>query len=110
MVAIVVVINLLIALFGFWLACKVWRLRRTLSQAADAIALAERNTHHVLGNAPTAILRGQLGTQELRQTYQQLQPKVRQAQQALALLSLSQTILSRRFLLRRIKKSTATRR
>lgn len=110
MVMVVVVINLTIALLGFYLTWQVWRLRQAFSQAADALTVAERNTHRVLHKAPEAILRGQLSTQELRRTYQQLQPKVRQAKQALALLNLSQTLLTRGLLPLRIRKSAARRR
>ena len=113
MVTVVIVINVLIALFGFYTAWQVWRLRQALSQATDALIVAERNTHQVLHQAPEAILRKQLSAQELRRTYQQLEPKFRQARQALALISLSQTVLGRRswFLAmpRRVKKPAPKR-
>lgn len=113
MVTVVIVINVLIALFGFYIAWQVWRLRQALSQATDALIVAERNTYQVLHRAPEAILRKQLSAQELRRTYQQLEPKFRQARQALALISLSQTVLGRRswFLAapRCIKKPVAKR-
>lgn len=93
----VVVVNVLLALFCFYVAWQVWQLRRALSQAADALLAAEKNTHNVLYGAPQAILGGQVGTRQLRQQYQQLKPKYQQVRQALTLLSLGNTILRGRF-------------
>ena len=92
----VVVINLLLALFCFYLAWKVWQFRRAIANAADALLVAERNTHKVLHGAPNAILKGQIGTSQFRQRYQQLEPHYQKARQALALLSVGQTVWRRR--------------
>jgi hypothetical protein len=92
----VVVINLLLALFCFYLAWKVWQFRRAIANAADALLIAEQNTHNVLHGAPDAILKGQIGTSQLRQRYQQLEPQYQKARQALALLSIGQTIWRQR--------------
>lgn len=114
MLATVVVINVLLAIGCFYIAWRVWKLRLALSKAADALIAAELSTHKVLSGAPEAILRGQMGSRQLRQSYQQLEPKFRQARQAIALLSLGNTILSRQFsflpLPRLNKKAIAKRR
>jgi hypothetical protein len=96
MLATVVVINVLLAIGCFYVAWRVWKLRLALSRAANALIAAERSTHKVLSGAPEAILKGQMGSRQLRQSYQQLEPKFQQARQALALLSLGNTVLSRR--------------
>jgi uncharacterized membrane protein YccC len=96
LVVIVVVINVLLATYGFYLAWQIWRLRQALSRAADALTAAEHSAAQVLQGAPEAILKGEIGTQELRSRYQDLQPKLRQAQQALTLLRLSQRVLGGR--------------
>lgn len=93
----VVVLNMLLALFCFYVAWQVWQVRRALSQAADALLMAEQNTHSVLSGAPQAILEGQTGAQQLRQQYQQLKPKYQQVRQALTLLTLGSTVLRGRF-------------
>lgn len=96
MVTLVVTINLLLALGCFYLAWKVWQFRRAIAIAADALLIAEQRTHAVLHGAPDAILRGQVGTHQLRQRYQQLEPQYQQVRKALALLSLGQTVWRRR--------------
>jgi len=96
MLMMVVVINLLLALFCFYLAWKVWQFRRAIANAADALVIAEKNTHKVLHGAPSAILKGQIGTSQLRQRYQQLEPQYQKVRQALALLSIGQTVWNQR--------------
>ncbi|MBI4783395.1 MAG: hypothetical protein HY785_19070 [Oscillatoriophycideae cyanobacterium NC_groundwater_1537_Pr4_S-0.65um_50_18] len=90
MVTSVIAINLLIALLCLCAARKVWRLSKIWATAANALVIAEQNTHRVLSGAPEAIARGQTGTQELRQQYRQLELQVQKAQQLLALTGLSQ--------------------
>lgn len=90
---IVVVLNVLLALYGFQLARQFWRLRRSFSQAADRLIVAEQVTHKVLHGAPEAIRRGQLNARQLRDRYQQLEPKLRQAQRALAIIGIGRSIL-----------------
>ena len=92
MVTLVVTINLLLALGCFYLAWKMRQFRRAIARAADALSIAEKNTHAALHGAPDAILKGQLGTRQLRSRYQQLEPQYQQARRALALLSLGQTV------------------
>ncbi|MCU0550254.1 MAG: hypothetical protein MUC48_12965 [Leptolyngbya sp. Prado105] len=100
----VIVLNLALALYGFYLTWHMWRLRQAFSRAADALVVAERQTHQVLYGAPDAIGRHQIGAQNLRQTYRQLVPKVRQAQQALALLGMGRSIFRPPLLNPRAKK------
>jgi len=92
MVIPVIVMNLLIALFCLYAARKVWRLSKILATAADALVRAERCTHAVLSGAPEAISRGQVGTQQLRLQYRQLELQIQQTQQILALTGLSQFV------------------
>jgi hypothetical protein len=96
MVTVVVIINLLLALLCLYGAWYLWLLRRAFAQAAEALSMAERNTHAALYGAPPAIIQGQIGVQQLRVQYHQLGPKLRQAQQALAVLGWSQSLWQRR--------------
>lgn len=95
MLTLVITFNLLLALGCFYLAWKVWRFRQTIATVADALLLAEKNTHAVLHSAPDAILKGQIGTYQLRQSYQRLEPQYQQVRRALTLLSLGQTVWRR---------------
>jgi hypothetical protein len=105
----VIVLNLALATYGFYLTWQMWKLRQAFSRAADVLILAEQNTHRVLYGAPGAIERRQLGAQRLRQTYRQLEPQVRQAQQALALLGMGRSLLLNPLLNPSLKKSATKR-
>lgn len=109
MVVVVVLLNLLLALYLLHLTLHVWRLRRSFSQATNALIIAERSTHAVLHGAPQAILNGQLTTRELKENYRQLQPKLQRARRALALVSMGRSLFLNPALTRRLKKSATTR-
>jgi monoamine oxidase len=96
MLHLIVTLNLLLAVFCLYVAGRIWQFRRALAQATEALTIAERNTHNVLCGAPEAIIRGQIGTRQLRQSYQQLQPQLARAKQAFALVSFSQSVWQRR--------------
>jgi hypothetical protein len=96
MLIVVVGLNVILALFCFYVAWRTWQLRQALSSAADALIAAEESTHNVLHNAPEAILNGQIGTRQLRQSYRQLEPKFQQVRQALLLISVGNTVLRKR--------------
>ncbi len=104
MVAIVVVLNVGLALYGLQLTRQVWRLRRALAKASDTLIAAEHKTHAVLSGAPEAIRKQQLTAHQLRQKYQQLEPKFQQARQALIVLGLGRSLLPR---IARSRKSAA---
>lgn len=90
MVTVVIVINVVLALLCLYTAWQVLKFRRVLAQVTATLSAAERSTHRTLYRAPEAILKGQAGTQYLRQQYRQLQMQLGLVQQILALLSLGQ--------------------
>jgi hypothetical protein len=92
MVAVVIGLNVLIATGCLSVAWQVWRLRSALSNAADALILAERATHQVLSGAPQGIGRGETGVYHLRQQYRQLEVKLLRVQKILKLLGLGQLV------------------
>lgn len=92
MVTVVIALNGLITLLCLYAAWRVWKLRRVLAAAADALILAEKNTHAVLANAPRGIGTKQQGTRQLRQQYRQLEMQLLKAQQALELAGLSRFV------------------
>jgi hypothetical protein len=92
MVIVVIGINLLIAILCLYAARQVWQLRQILSRAADALTMAERNTHAVLAGAPAAIAQRQGGTHQLRQQYRRLELQLLNAQKILALTGLSRFV------------------
>lgn len=91
MVTVVLMLNGLIAALCWYVVWQVWMLRRTLSDVADALLVAEENTHNVLYGAPEAIATAQKGTYQLRQSYQRLLVQIVKLQQVLALLTAGQS-------------------
>ncbi|MFQ3615937.1 MAG: hypothetical protein SNJ57_03700 [Cyanobacteriota bacterium] len=92
MLTAVVVLNFSLALFGLYAAWWVWRLGQDLRQVADRLTHAERQTYCTLQGAPVAIAQGQTNLHQLRQQLQQIGPQVQRLRQAIALVSLAQSL------------------
>lgn len=105
----VIVLNLSLALYGFYLTWQMRNLRQVFSKAADALILAEQSTHNLLSGAPEGIERRELGVHQLRQNYRQLQPKLQQAQKALALIGMGRSMFFNPRLSKRLGKSATKR-
>lgn len=88
MIAVAVSLNLLVALFCFYVAWRLWRLSKTLGAVADALTNWDRNTHNTLNPTvtPPFILRGKVGTARLRLSYGQLQRQLQRLNQVLAVV------------------------
>ena len=102
----VLVCNVLIGLACLVTAWQLWRFKQRLAKAANTLSSFERSVYRVLHRAPDAIGRGHAGIHQLREQYQGLEPQLQRAQQALALLSLGQTLWQRRFLITSRARST----
>jgi hypothetical protein len=89
-IAVAISLNILIALFCFYVAWRLWRLQHTLSAIADSLLSWERSTHRVLNPEviPPAILLGQSGTARLRSQYANLQRQLQQLRKVMYLVSL----------------------
>ncbi len=97
MVTVVVIINMLISLMLFYVAWRVWQLKRRLVKIADTLTAAERSTHAVLHRAPNAIYKGQQNVHNLRQTNQALEQQIQQVRQIFRLLIFGQQVWLRYF-------------
>jgi hypothetical protein len=89
-IALAVSLNLVVALFCFYVAWRLWRLSKTLGAAADALVNWDRKAHKILDPAviPPAILRGQSGTAYLRQSYSLLQFQLLRLEQVMGIVNL----------------------
>ena len=96
MLTAVVIINLLISLVGFYIAAKVWKIRRTIARLEMRIAGMERRSSNVLSTSPGFLAKRQQGARQLRRRYQQLELQLQQVQQLLGLLGLGRTLWPRR--------------
>ncbi|HIK29737.1 MAG TPA: hypothetical protein IGS17_18900 [Oscillatoriales cyanobacterium M59_W2019_021] len=90
------IVNIAIALFGFYVAWNVWQIGRVLARVADLLLEVERSTDRVLQGAPPPILTGQVGTRQLRYRYQLLVCYLARLHQILALLNWGKRAWQRR--------------
>ncbi|MDX2096161.1 MAG: hypothetical protein SFW36_00160 [Leptolyngbyaceae cyanobacterium bins.59] len=93
MVFVIIGMNLLIAIAGFYAAWRIWKIRRVLAGVADALTSYERTTDRGLSVSPPAILKAQRGTRSLRQQYRRLEGQIQKTQQILALLLYLQSLI-----------------
>lgn len=96
MIILVVIFNTLLALLNFYIAWRVWKMRRVLAGATKAIQAAGRNTYNVLHPAPRSLAIGQKGTLALRKQYKKLEKQLEQLEQILASIRLVLGVLGRR--------------
>ncbi len=96
MLTAVVIINLLISVVCFYIAAKVWKIRRTIARLEIRIAAIERCSSNVLSKSPDFLGKRQQGTRQLRRRYQQLELQLQQVQQLLGLLGLGRMLWFRR--------------
>ena len=85
---IVIGVNILIALLGFYAAWRLWRFKETLGNIADALLDWERHAHNGLNldTTPGRFLQGQQNAARLRQQYARFQVQLNQLQQILMLV------------------------
>jgi hypothetical protein len=95
MITVVLILNLLIALMCWFAAWRIWQLRNTLANIANKLTVAERSTHNVLGNAPNAIVKGQVGIHQARQQYQKARLQLLKVRKILTMLGLGQLVWQR---------------
>ncbi|MEP6515539.1 hypothetical protein [Microcoleus vaginatus] len=92
----VVIINILISVVCFYIAARVWKIRRTIARLEMRLAAMERTSSKVLSTSPDFLGKRQQGTRQLRRRYQQLELQLQQVQQLLGLLGLGRMLWSRR--------------
>ena len=98
MIQLVIGINIAIALFGFYIAWRIWLVKRALTTAAIALTAWERNTHRVLNpeRTPDRLLRGQRATASLREKYVRLDYQLQQLRKIFAIALIGLRLLQRR--------------
>jgi len=96
MLTAVVIINLMISVVCFYIAARVWKIRRTIARFEFRIAAIERCSRNVLGKSPDFLAKRQQSAHQLRRNYQQLELQLQQVQQLLGLLGLGRTLWLRR--------------
>ncbi len=107
MVLFVIISNLVIGLICLLSAWQLVKLRRRVARASLVMDSVEHRIQRVLHPAPAYILRGQAGTQNLREQYQRLSCQLAQVQQVMGLLGLGRMLWLRQN--RRNPKATLAR-
>ncbi|PAX60400.1 hypothetical protein [Brunnivagina elsteri] len=97
MVELVIVINILISLMLLYAAWRLLRLRKLLTNAANALLVAERSTNVVLSKAPGFLYVRQGNISNLRLRNQVLELQIQQIRQLLSLLLFMYQLYSRYF-------------
>lgn len=92
MLTAVLIINLVISLLCFYIAWKVWQVRRIIDRVESRLTAMERRSHKVLSQTPAFLTKREKGVRKLRQQYRQLESQVQQLQQVLGLLTLGGTL------------------
>ncbi|MEG4939189.1 hypothetical protein [Microcoleus sp. F4-D5] len=96
MLTAVVIINLLISAVCFYIAAKVWKIRRTIARFEIGIIAIERCSSNVLATSPDFFANRQQNARQLRLRYQQLELQLQQVQQLLGLLGWGRMLWRRR--------------
>jgi hypothetical protein len=96
MLTAVVIINLMISVVCFYIAARVWKIRRTIALFEVRIAAIDRCSSNVLSKSPDFLAKRQQGVHQLRRNYQQLELQLQQVQQLLGLLGLGRRLWLRR--------------
>jgi hypothetical protein len=109
MMIIVVAINTLLSLVLFYVAWRVWKLKRKLKNITNTLIAAERSTHAVLYRAPNAIYVGQQSINNLRLRNQGLESQIQQIRQIFSLIAFGQQVWRRHFFRFRSRISSSSK-
>lgn len=96
MVTIVLICNGIIGLICLLVAWQLWQIKRQIAQVSETLIWLEQVIYDIFHPAPGAILQGQAGIHQLRQSYRGLEPQVQRLRQVVALLNLGQVVWRRR--------------
>jgi hypothetical protein len=91
----VLIVNLLISLVCFYIAAKVWKVRRILERFETRIAAMNRCTSTILTQSPDFLGNRQQAVRQWRRNYLQLELQLQQVQQLLGLLGLGRRLWRR---------------
>ncbi|NEQ35965.1 MAG: hypothetical protein F6K40_06570 [Okeania sp. SIO3I5] len=92
MLLLVIEVNIIISIFGFYLAWKIWRFKQILLKLERNLSLIENCTNNILTKTPEFLQLRLQKVNQLRQLYQQLDGQVQQVQQVISMFWLLRTI------------------
>lgn len=92
----VVIINVLISLVCFYMAAKMWKVRRKIERFETRITAMNRCIRNVLIRSPNFLAKRQQGARQLRRNYLELELQLQQVRQLLGLMGLGRMLWRRR--------------
>ncbi|MCL2924051.1 MAG: hypothetical protein MGF17_05315 [Trichodesmium sp. MAG_R04] len=95
MLWLVIEVNIIISIFGFYLAWKIWRFRQILLKVERNLNLIDNYTNDILTKTPCFLQLRLQNVNQLRQLYRQLDVQVKQVQQIIAMFWLLRSIWHR---------------
>ena len=87
MIIVVITINLIITIFNFYLAIKLWQLRGLVALITSALVSCENYLYSVLLITPKILQQEQTNIYHFRQRYQLWQLQLRKIRQIIVLLN-----------------------
>ncbi len=87
MIVFVVTVNLLVAIFNFYLAFRIWQIRKIVRLITLIITNCEIYLGYVLSNAPAILKEKQENIYQFRKRYQLLQLQIQQARKIIILMN-----------------------
>jgi len=94
MVWLVIEVNIIISIFGFYLAWKIWRFRQILLAVESNLSLIN-NCTIILTQTPEILENHHQKVNQLRQQYQQLNLQIQQLQQLVSMFWLLRNVWHR---------------
>lgn len=92
MLWLVIEVNIIISIFSFYLAWKIWRFRHILLKVERNLSLTDNYTNNILTKTPKFLQLRLHRVNQLRQLYKQLDVQVKQVQQIIAMFWLLRSI------------------
>jgi len=92
MLLLVIEVNIIISIFCFYLAWKIWKFRQILLKLERNLSLIENCTYSLIAKTPEFLQLRLQRLNQLRQLYQQLDGQVQQVQQVISMFWLLRTI------------------
>lgn len=87
MIVIVITLNLIITIFNFYLAVKLWQLRKLLALITSALINCENYLYYVFLITPQILQKEQTNIYHFRQRYQLWQLQLQKIKQMIVLLN-----------------------
>ncbi len=93
MLIFVLIVNLFLSFLNFYIAFRLWKLRRRLERVTEAFSRLEGCIQQIFSPAPEIILQGQQNTHNLRESYRKLLLQLVPLEQMLLFISLARRML-----------------